>query len=157
MKPGPPSTSKPSALVPCHCAFSEGFLLCPSLAFLSSPVRSCGAQDQCSGCQPLAAVQNHQGPAAPQIRSRGRLWRGAAASEMTGLAALHLEVRHDSLGLCSYAVTLTACLTNACAMQACPAVHCVCDTLRLPLRQVLADVVAHLPLCEAVQLQRVSR
>ena len=94
-------------------------------------------------------MQNYQGPAAPQTRSRGRLWRGVAASELTGLAALPPEVRHDSLGLRSYAVTLTGCL-------ACP-VHCVCETLRLPSRQVLTYVVAKLPLCEAVQLQRVSQ
>ena len=45
-------------------------------------------------------------------------------------------------------------------MQACSAVqavHCMFDTLRVPARQVLANVVAKLPPCEAIQLQRVSR
>ena len=38
-----------------------------------------------------------------------------------------------------------------------PAVLCKCGNLTMPARQVLAKVVAQLPRCEAVRLQRVSQ
>ena len=101
------------------------------------------AGDQCTFSVPLALVRNHQGPAAPRTNTRGSLRRGAAATpEVVGLAALPEGVRYgpsSSLELRSYAVTLVAPSTLT------------------PAPQVLANVVAKLPPCEAIQLQRVSR
>ena len=104
--------------------------------------------------------------------AEGRLRPGPAASKAFDLAALPEEVRHTpmfSLGLHTYAVTLSRCLLKSCkavaalacqsmsAMQACSAGHSVCDSLRLPARQVLAIVVSKLPTCKVVELQHVSR
>ena len=100
-------------------------------------------------------MRDNQSSAAPRTHSRGRRRHNAAASEVTDLAALPSEVRHEP----SQPRTLQLCgnldrLLCLCAMQACPAVY---HTLRLLAQQVLADVVAKLPACEAIQLQRVSR
>ena len=104
-----------------------------------------------------------------RTRSKGGQQLGAATSEVTDLAALPPEVRDrsvSSLALYSYAGALTACLPSCkclpgfsefARLQARPAVHCMCDAQRLLARQVLANVVANLPQCEAIRLQRVSR
>ena len=54
-------------------------------------------QDHCTCCLALAAMRNHQTSAAPWTRSKGRLRRGAAASEVTDLAAIPPEVRREAL------------------------------------------------------------
>ena len=46
---------------------------------------------------------------------------------------------------------------NLTALQFRCVMHHLCSNSSLPVRQVLANVVAQLPPCEAVQLERVSR